>query len=265
MIRKILRYLLNFVLSVLILILIILNIFSITIFDREYIKQKLKSNDFYIRAYSDIIESFENYTMQSGLDLNILDGLVSETQVANDINVKIDSFYTKINGDIDTTSIRNELDSRINKALEENNRVPSDTEKEAINKYEDAIVQAYEDGIVYGTNLSVKVEYLNRLKAICIVSIIVVSIMIILIRRKILRCVACLGISFLFSGIFSVVLKFLLINRIGNILILDTKFSALLINVLTDILNKFFNVGLVIGVVGIIFILIGNIKVNKKA
>ena len=266
MTRKIFKYLLNFVLSVLVLLLICLNILSNTIFNREYIKQKLKSNDFYIRSYSDIIESFENYTMQSGLDLEILDGLVSEGQVADDINLKIDSFFTKIDGDVDTSPIINELDSRINKALEENNRVPSDDEKESIKKYEDAISEAYKDGILYRADFSVKVEYLTRAIAVCIVGIIVVSLILIFLRgKRIKKYIGCLGISLLFSGIFSAVLKFLLEKRIQNILILDTKFSSLIINITTEILNKFFDIGVMIGLVGIIFILVENIRFQKRA
>lgn len=266
MIKKILKFILNFVLSVLILVLISSNIFSITIFDREYIKQKLKSNDFYIRSYSDIVESFENYTMQSGLDLEILDGLIAEGQVADDINRKMDSLFTKINGDIDTSSIRTELDNRINNVLAENGRVPSDKEKESIKKYEDAIEKAYKDGILYGANFSVSlnVKYINRCNAICIVGIIIISIALIIVCTKPLRYLACLGIGLLFSGIFSISAKLLIENRIKNIIILDSKFSALIVNILNDILSKFFVAGIVLTVIGILLIFIGNIRHKKS-
>lgn len=246
MTKKVIRFILNFVLSVLVLTLIGSFMISTTILNREYIKQKLKSNDFYIRTYSDIMESFENYTISSGLDLEILDGLIAEGQVANDVNVKVDSYFTKIKAEIDTKSIRTELDNRINKVLEENNRVPSEQEKVSINKYEDAIEKAYKDGILYGSDFEINVEYVNRCNAICIVGIILVSIAIIFLSRRFIRYFACLGVSFLFSGIFSAALRFFIEHRIKNIIILDSKFSSLLINVVTDILDRFFKFGIVI-------------------
>lgn len=264
MIKKVLNFILNLIMSVLVLVLICINIIFGTIYNKEYIKEKLNENKFYDRAYSDIKEDFENYTMQSGLELEILDGLISKEKVFQDINKKIDSIYSGKKVEIETDSIRNELDSRINSALEKNNRIPSDSEKLSITKYEDAIIQSYESGILYGKTFSIENNYLKISRTSCITGIIIISIILILINKSFLKYISCIGVNLLFSGILCSSLRYLLDKRIMHILILDKKFSNFLVNTLLEISNIFYENGMIFIVVGVLFIVIGSLEKFKK-
>lgn len=264
MIRKLLNFSLNFVMSILILGLICIQLISSTVFNKEYIKEKLKENRFYERSYSDIIEDFENYTMQSGLELEILDGLVSKEKVTSDINSKIDSSYSGEKVKIETDSIRTELNNRINLALEENNRVPSDDEKKSIQKYEDVITGCYQDGILYGKEFSIKDNYLKKAKNICLISVVCIGVVLTIINRNLFRFIANIGINLVFAGTLCISIRYLLEKRVIHILILDSKFSNFLVNMIVDIISKFYKVGIIAILIGFLLIIIGSLEKIKK-
>ncbi|MBR1539952.1 MAG: hypothetical protein IJ629_02055 [Clostridia bacterium] len=264
MIKKGINFVLNLVMSVLVLGLICVLLISSTAFRKEYIKEKMRENHFYDRTYSDIKEDFENYTMQSGLELEILDGLFTKEKVEKDINSKIDAIYGGKKAKIETDSIKSELDSRINLALEEKNRVPSEDEKKSIQKYEEVIVDCYQSGILYGRDFSISSKYLGLAKNICITAIIVISILLLIINRSILKYISFIGINLLFSGILCASIKFLLEKRVQHILILDAKFSNLLVNCLNDCIEKFYHFGIIAAILGVILIVLGSLEKIKK-
>lgn len=264
MIKKFINFFLNLIMSVLVLSFILICLISNTLFNKEYIKNKMIENKFYDRAYLDIKEDFENYTMQSGLELEILDNLFTKDKVTKDINDKLDSIYNGKEISIDTSSIKNELDNRINSALEKNNRIPSDSEKESISKYEDAIIESYNSGILYGANFSIKENQLSNICRIVIISIVINSLILIIINRSFLKYISFIGINLLFSGIIFLGIKVLLENKAQHILILDSKFSNLIVNTITDIFQNILSIGIISCVIGIVLICIGCLEKFKK-
>ena len=262
--KKIINFLLNFIMSILVFILICMNFTFSTVFNKTYIKTKLTENRFYERAYADVKERFENYTMQSGLELDILEGLVTKEKVKKDINQKIDAIYDNQKITIETDSIRNELDARINAVLEKNNKTPNTTEKESIQKYEDAIVESYQAEILYGKSFSIPQKDFQCVRTICIIGIVVISILLLFINKSISKYMAFLGITGVFSGTLCVVVKRLLEKRIIHILIMDAKFSHFLVNTLTDMLLRFYHMGISIMAVGFLLIIIGSLENFKK-
>lgn len=264
MIKKIINFILNFVMSILVLVVISIIIISNTVFNKEYIKQKLFENKFYDRAYSDIKEDFENYTMQSGLELDILNDLFSKDKVIDDINSKIDSIYSGNKIEIETDSIRNELDARINRELEKNSRFPSNEEKDSIKKYEDAIIDSYNNGILYGYEIDLNQEILKNIQKYCILGIVIISIILIIINKSFLKYSACIGINLIFSGIIFILLRVLIEKRIQHILILDAKFSWFLVNGLNDIILRFFKAGIVAISIGFALIVFGSLEKIQK-
>jgi len=266
MIKKIINILLNLIVSVLVLGVVIIVLASNTVLNKDYIKNKFKENRFYERTYSDIKNDFENYTMQSGLELEILDGLFTLEKVSNDIDSKIDYIYDGKEFKIETDSIRNELDSRISNALKENNRVPSENEKKSIKKYEDVIVNSYEKGILYNKEFRINVEkYLSTAKIACISGIVVISIILIVINRSLLKYLSFVGISLMFTGITSIGFKILITKRVQHILIMDAKFSNFLVNTLNDILDIIKLTGIIFVVIGFLLIVLGSLEKMKKS
>ena len=264
MIKGVANFLLDLIMSVLVLGLIVIIFISNTVFSPKYIREKLDENRFYERTYNDIIDDCENYTIQSGLELDILDGLFTQEKVIDDINSKIDYIYTGKAYSVETASIRNELDSRINSALEKNNRVPSDYEKESIARYEDAIEDCYSSGILYGRDFRIDTKYLDLARIVCISGIIAISIVLIIINRSLLKYVSLIGINLLFSGVLCASLKALLERRVQHILILDAKFSNFLVKTLNEMIGEFFKIGIIAIVLGLVLIIIGSLEKNKK-
>lgn len=264
MIKRIISFLLNLIMSILVLGLICIWIINTSLLSKKYVKAKLVENKFYDRAYADIKEDFENYTMQSGLELDILDELFTKAKVISDINKKIDAIYDGKKVIIETDSIRDELDFRINSALEKNNRVPTDKEKDSINKYEDAIIDSYKSGILYGRDFSISKKIFDLMKIVCIaliVGIIAISTVLIILNKKILKY---FGINLLFSGILCISVKYLLEKRIVHILFMDAKFSVLLVNTLSDIIARFYYLGIAAVIMGCTLIVIGSYENLKK-
>ena len=267
MIKKIINFLLNLIMSILVLGLISICIIITSVLNKEYMKARLIENNFYDRSYGDIKEDFENYTMQSGLELDILDGLFTKEKVENDINIKLNAIYDGKKADIETDSIRNELDSRINNVLEQNNRILSSDEKKSVDKYEDVIADSYKSGILYGKDFSISKDFKNLINAICIaivISIIMISIILIIINKSFIKYISFIGINLLFSGILCISVKFLLADRIVHILFMDAKFSKLLVSTLSDIISRFYYIGIAAVIVGCTFIIIGSYKKWKK-
>ena len=265
MIKKFFTFFINLIMSFLVLIIIFCNLILNTVYSKNFVKQKLAENSFYERSYSDIVEVFEENSMSSGLDLSILDNLISKEKVINDINKKIDTIYGGNKEKIETESIRNELDLRINNILKENNRKPTNNEKKSIKEYEDAIVNCYKKGILYDVDFILEgkncIEFIN---ICCICGVLVLALIIIIINKSIFKYISCLGVNLLFSGILCVSVKFLIEKRVVHILLLDAKFSKLLVNSLIDVINIIYEIGLISVGVGFVLSIIGNLLNLKK-
>ena len=267
MIKKILNFILNFFLSLLVLGLICLNVAYNTVLKKDYIKEMLEKNNFYSRAYSDIKSNFENYTIQSGIELEVLDEVLTQEMVSKDIDNRIDYIYGGKKVETSSSIVREKLENIIIDTLKEKNREPTETERVAIDKYEDAIVDAYEMGILYKVDYQLDskiIETIKTARTACIITIVVISIILLILNRSILKYISIVGVSFLFSGILCGSLKFLLEKRIAYIMIFDKKFSNFLVNSLTDILGKLYQLGIIFGSIGIVLIIIGSFEKFKK-
>lgn len=264
--KKIFTYFLGFILSIFIFLLAILLIFSQTVFKKSFTLNALEKNNYYEKTYGDIRESFNNYIMQSGLDESILDNLYSIEKIKQDVNNVVNSIYENEQINTNTQDIKAELDSRIYKILEENNRKIESEEKKAIESFENTIVETYANGISFSKktieqvgSVFTKISSLI-IKAEIIIAIAVVLILIIIYALNKRDAFKYFGISLLTSGILFLLIKFLVGNRVAYITILNTTFSEILRYLINTVINTCF-------IVGIIFIIIGileNIFINKN-
>ena len=262
--KNICNFLINFFLSLFVFLYICIIIVSITIFNNRYIKNKLEENNFYDLTYFDIKKSFENYTMQSGLELDILENLITKERVINDINKKIDSFYDKKIIEIDNNFIIEELDKRINKILNEKNKILNDDEKKSITKYEEVIGDCYKNGILYGKDLKLENEIFQKISIFCIIGILILNIILIIINMNFLKNLIFWGINLLFSGILCIFIRLFIERKIQNILFFDAKFSKLLVNTLNEIILYFYKFGIISCIIGSWGIIVGIIFILKN-
>ena len=267
MIKKVITFILNFILILLCILIFAGLLLSKTVLNKDYLKEVLSEKNFYERTLNDINDGFVSYTMQSGLELEILDNLVSLEKVTEDVNKKLDSIFEKESYKVDTSFLKEELDSRINSALEENNRKPSDNEKESIEKYEKAMEECYDSGIFYGKyadKVHITTSLVDKLLKYTIIAIIIDVILIVFINLKIGVILNSFGKVLMSAGILTLIVKPLVETRVQNILIMDQKFSNCLVFLLNDIMEKCFKYGLIATIIGLCLILISSLNFFAK-
>ena len=258
MLKKIITFVLNFALVILILALIVITLAINTILNEQYILKVLEANNFYERAYNDIKDGFENYTMQSGLELSILDDLISTYKVESDIKKVLSRVYTGKESIVETNSIKLELYYRIYTILEENKKVPDEAEEASIIAYIKSIGKVYENGIIYA-KMNISPTILDVLKRNVIIGIVILELIIIIVNRNMNKILNALGVSLFASGVLSASVKILLEKRVQNILIMDQKFSNCLNYGINDCLLSFWNTGITLVIAGGVVILFSNI------
>lgn len=267
MLKKIITFILNFILILLCILIFAGLLLSKTVLNKDYLKEVLSEKNFYERTLNDINDGFVSYTMQSGLELEILDNLISLDKVTEDVNKKLDSIFEKETYKVETAFLRDELDSRINKALEENNRKPSDSEKTSIEKYEQAMEECYDSGIFYGKyveKIHITTSFVDKILKYTIIAIIIDVILIVFINLKIGVILNSFGKVLMPVGILILLIKPLLESRVQNILIMDQKFSNCLVFLLNDIIGRCFKYGLILAIIGFCLILISSINFFAK-
>lgn len=266
MVKKTIIFIINFFLVICIFLLSSLQIFSNTILDKQYIMRLLEKNNYYEKIYYSIEDGFKNYIMQSGLEESILDNLYDRKKVNEDINMVINTIYDGTSINVNTDSIVQKLDNRINSILKQNNRIPEKQEKEEIKIFEDAIATTYVDEITYSaeaikeiSNVFMKIQLLlPNIKIVLIGMIIILLALIVAISRNVLKIVNAIGIMFLAVGIINVAIKLLIKDRVHNILILNSAFSMSIIDLINSIINSFFKVGIIALSVGAVLIILSS-------
>lgn len=260
--KKVILYILSFILSLGIFAVLTLVIFSNTLLNKQYVLGILEKNDYYEKTYANIQEGINNYAMQSGLEQEVFESLYTKEKVTKDINQVVDFIYENKEVEINAEAIKGELDNRIDKVLEEHQKVPKQEEKESIQKLEDVISETYVNGIVYSSEIIEKIneplqKIMQSMQKVFIASIVCICILLLVIgivsKKEIFRY---LGISFMTSGILSILLQLLVGNRVHYILILNTAFSECVRCMISSILHMFSIVGgtfIIIGVMSCIF------------
>lgn len=273
MVKKIISYLLTFVLIILLVASVAITIVSQTILSEKYILGILNKNNYYAEIYHEILEKFKDNTVQSGLDETILDGIMTEEQVKKDIQSLIHYLYTGAEMSIDTEGVKTRLQAKIDEVVQQNNKQVNASEKQAINTYVRTIANIYSDGIAYAEKYIPTIQKaLSNIQTILakvqiipyIATIVTIMILIVMNKKQSLKyfSIACIS-----TGILFIVLKIVegSTMRIQNILILNKAFSNVLINTIQNIMLAFLLVGIVFCIIGIILSFIANKKSENEA
>lgn len=261
-----------FVLAAGIIIFGLIQIASFTILSKDYILSKLEETNYYINAYTQVRDDFENYIYQSGLDKEVIDGIISIEDIKNDTNIIISNIYNGVDKQIDVTNLKENLKENIDKSLEGRN-IPNTTQK-SIEKFIDQIAGQYEDSIshtkfessIYETFQKVQ-KYVRFASTASIVMIGISSIVVLTINnKKYWRSITNIGIPFVSSGLFYEFVDIYINSRvkIANIMVLNDAITVSIRAIVADVFATIKIIGLTFVVVGIIFILTGNIIRAKK-
>ena len=266
--KKVISYILSFILVLMLLSLCFLAILKSTILDEKYMTSKLEEANYYERMNGEIVEQFKNYTIQSGLSDEVLENLFTEDKLKQDINNVINSIYTGEELEISTSEIRENLKENILAEVEKEGKTV-DFEDEAMEEYLKAIELAYESQVSYSTNtinsigstFEKVISLAQTAQIIVIVVTIVIAVLIIILNIKQIFGLNYLAISSMASGLFILLAKLLLgqATDLKNIMLINQATSHVIQLVIQDLLAKVTIAGAVLLIIGIIFSVIYNL------
>ena len=258
--KKAISYILAEIVSILMISVILLITINSNILSKDNMRKSFKDSGYYYNLYGIIQESAENEVMPSGFEETVLDNVFTEEKLNEDIDTVIDCIYSNKKIEISTESIKQTLDANIQKEIQEKEYIVSDEAQASINEFEKAIIDTYTNHITYSENTinSIgghihKIQSLIKIFTIILCIAIIVLLVVLFFVNKI-----ALGISFIISGVFFVALNLYsgTAVAVNNILLFNWAFSKTIIYILNNLLNSLFIAGMVLFLIGIIYIVI---------
>ena len=274
------RYLLSAVLALSIFIILICNTAISTVLSEGYVMSKMSQTNYYKKIYEDFNNNCLKYIMQSGFNESVLKDVCTIQKVEEDINYIVENVYSNRKHEIETESIKSNLQSNINNYLEENKLYVENND--AVNEFLNIICDEYINTIFHTSYEEKAHEYvlkcknivkeLNKYaKYILIFSIIIIFLIDIKFPS---RNISIAGMSLLLCGLILVYSKYVVMKNIdiNHIFILNQPFSDMLRLIVNEFLEDFIGKAKIFNIVGIILIIVGNImqyennkkKTNKK-
>ena len=267
-IRKILSYLLGFVLALLIIVQTILVCTYNNVLNEVNIQIQLKNTSYYYNIYSIIENTAKDFVMQSGFNEIVLDGVITESRVQNDLNSVINCVYNNKKIEINTNEMKEILHKNIKKQIEiKNYEVDKQTQIE-INEFEESIIKEYKANMFYSEDvINVIAKYLQKVRQMVLIAIIVMFIIIAVLGFIVFKLnKPTLGISFIIAGLFSIILK--ICSGVGvainNILLLNWAFSKTLVYIINNIVKQIYTTGIILTILGVAIIIYYEYEINKK-
>lgn len=272
---KILINLLKFILIAILTICMIsigfISIASLTIFDKNYVIQKLEETDFYSGIHELVEYNFENYIYQSGLDENVLENICTNEKVMQDINIILSNIYDGTDQKVDTVEIANNLNNNIEKSGIKNSKNESSINQfvtHICNEYTNTLIHTKYEGQI-NTIYNKILDRLNQVYNITSTVLVLDVILIIVINiKKIYKNVQYFGIALLATSIFELCVWQIIISKIDikGIKIFNDVFSHSIVIVIQDIIQKIVSLSLGTMFISIICIgiYVGIITVKKS-
>lgn len=267
---KILKTILNLILSFLLIMLIALflatNILENKILSKQYMISKLEENEFYLQVSREVENGFENYIYQSGLPEDTIKGLFTDEMIKNDVNSLLDKLYYNKDISLSTEKVRENLNKKIDDYLDSEGIKINNQGKENIKKFENLIINEYTKNVNASNTLYEKgykgIEILDKLNSkvgsIPMIAIIFILVLLVIINIKnLLVAINYMGISLLSLGVLIKLGVNLIFNnvKIDNLVILTQSLSSVLTSIIKDILYNLSdnaNIFIVAGVTAII-------------
>ena len=267
-VKKITSYILSAVFAVCIVALVLAICVYSSIFDRNKLGDSLVESKYYLNIYKIVHENCSNYLLQSGFDENLFDNVITEESVKSDINDIINDIYENRKVEISTETLEQKLDQNIQKQIEEKEYTVDDEAQASIDEFKKTILETYENNILYSQKAVDQVsKYFRKAekasKMLIIAAAMATSILAFIIFK--LRKPA-IGIGILAAGVLLVVAKVYSGVRvaINNILVINWAFSSTVSYILNKLVQNIFVVGVVLIVVGLLWIVIFEHRKSKK-
>lgn len=262
--KNIIRYVLTFILTMALITFLLVNLFSTTILNEQYILSKLQEVDYYNKMYDYVQSCFEKYIGQSGLDEEILNNVVSKEKIKKDTQIIISNIYDGTKEEIDTQEIKENLKQNINNSL--NNQKLTSSQQTAIDTFIEEIVKEYSNAMTH-TSYENKInqQYVKFMKyleiaqkAILVILGVSIIILVLVSLKRIYRAISMVGISLLSTGVLFELVNWYINTKIKiqTITIFNDTISETVRNILQEILGKIQGQGIILLVLGIVLIII---------
>ena len=269
----------NLILVLVILMYMLYSNFESKFLNKDYILSKMNGNQFYLQIGREVESGFEKYIYQSGLPEETIKNLFTEEIIKNDVISIVNCVYGGTEINLSSQIIRNNLDNKIEQYLQSEGKNANEQVRENINKFEDLIVNEYNNNINISEELyteahsliekfNVVVEKIGNMP-IMIIGIFVVLIILLNIKNLALA-LNFLSISILAVGVLiklGITTIYSNIN-IDNLLILTNSISNLVISIIKEIIYEFDKISttcVVLGVLGIaIYAIFKSLKSEKS-
>lgn len=249
---------------------------SNTILNKKYMMVALERNDYYTKIETDLKNEFENYQYQSGLPEEVFYNLYTKDMIKKDVDSILDFLYHGSEIQNCSEEVQNRVIANINQYLEENKIILNQTQQENKEKFEDLIVNAYENEVNLSSQLvrerekiKTKVEKTFQYVKIGVMGALVIVLLVLIGMYKSTFSIFMnlLSISFLASGILGKLGLWLLHQNVDieHIVIITQTFSDFIKYIIYDILSKisiFSNVSIITGLV--LIIVSSYFKIRKR-
>ena len=262
--KVILDYVLKFLVAIILIFLTLIIIFKFTVFNKNYIKNVIKNDNYYEKVNDSIKENMENYIISSGFSENILDNIYTKEDVKKSIDNFIDNIYSNKKNKVDMHKIENKINSNIDEYIKDQEIQILD--KESISSLVDDLLKIYTNETELYNMFDNYINLFSKVQTILnilLISLLVVTIILIIILIKLK--LQDLGIIPFTSGLMLLYLRFLIYNNIDykNILIITDNFSGILVQIIAKIVDLILICGIILGVMGLIAIILDSRKKNK--
>lgn len=262
-IKIILSYIIGFILSVCLFALAGLFIIKKTALDKSFMFRMMDENNYYEKVYTSICENIEDYMMSSGLEKDVLDGVITKSKVKEDIINYTNDFYEGKKYEVDTTKIKETLKNNINDYLKKLN-LGMDSSNE-LDLFVSDTANIYKKEVSFYNTLDslsgilVKASHIIDKVLIVVCLIVVVLSIVMLILGKIN-----LGSCVMSGGIILFLIKLFIFERVDtqNILLVSDNFSLIIRSIFKYIDNYMISVSIILVIVGFIFSLFKNKRKN---
>ena len=250
-----------------------------TICNKQYILNELEKVNYYNTTKAEIEDAFKYYVLQSNLDNECVENLITVEKVKSDTIIQIERSFSESNNSIEIESIKEELSNRIyEKVKNEYNNIIGEKEKKDIEKLVNIIVENYTNNMetvktCFGVVHSIieKTEKITKqhiiiLYAITLATIVTISALYIIgtKNKKIIlnkyHAIAFMTVGFMFIMI--IVAMSIVISE-EQIQIFTKGITELIVDVIKNIKSIILAIGIGLSLIGLFISLLKNYLLRK--
>lgn len=252
-VKLLFKYIIEFLMGITISLLAITLILKFTILKEDYLLNKLEENNYYEELFNNIKEEMSYYVTQTGFDNNILDNVFTKEDVKNEVNKVITSLYNDKEVSIDTSIIKEKLNTNIDNYLKNTNK---EVDKNSLDIFINQITDVYSSSLTFVENLNEYTSYINIINLV--LNILLIATIIILILLSLYIIFVSKEIPFdtplITLGILMIITNFLIKSYIDidNIMFYNESISLIIKETIKDILSKINLTGIIGITLGII-------------